>query len=205
MSITERNIALRRLRSEHAGLLLVDERLDPVRFIIDGATGDPIMPVPGDALELESVTLYAPDDTSGSVQILGSAIAIDPTRHEGADRFIAYFAKPSYPRWARLEIESLRLDAIVLDSADVRTPNPLYGPVESALCKLLNLDLVRLGRLCEREIGTAPANPLCVGVDSFGIDVRARFGIVRLEFPAMVTTPEAARAIVEDMLNRVKE
>lgn len=217
MSLADRNLALRRLRAEHQGLLQIGsggagqgrgggggDRLDPVCFVFDPATGNPVTPVHPDALAADSVTLHAPDDGSDSVQVLAAATPIDPTLHEAADRYLAYFARAPFPRWAMLEIESLRLGSIVLDASEVRLPNPLRR-AEPGLCKLLNADPARLARLCELETGTAPAAPLCVGVDFYGIDIRARFGIVRLDFPAMVTTPDAARALIDDLLRKAGE
>ena len=49
---------------------------------------------------------------------------------------------------------------------------------------------------------TIVPDALCVGVDPFGIDVKARFGIVRLEFPPgiVAATPEACAREIDRLL-----
>ena len=61
---------------------------------------------------------------------------------------------------------------------------------EGALLRELNRDKAALGAMCERMAGVRVEGACAVGVDPHGIDVRARFGIVRAEFPAELCASE---------------
>lgn len=82
-------------------------------------------------------------------------------------------------------------------------PNPLRK-AEPRLVKLINSDLASLARICRARANLDIADPLCVGVDPFGIDVRARFGIVRVEFDLEAGSPEQAEACIGTMRERCR-
>ncbi|HYF15542.1 MAG TPA: hypothetical protein VD971_10780 [Phycisphaerales bacterium] len=190
---------LRRLRQHHEGILSFGELVEPVRFVLDPASGQPVLPVPYSALGYDSVVLFAPDDGLDNpecLQVTAAPQEIDPNREEACDRHGAYFGKPAHVRWARLLVESVkRLDEVV-DGDLIRLANPLRS-AESELCRAANADPAKLAAACERMLGVKPAEPKAVGVDPWGIDVRARFGVARLEFPEPVGTKEEAVAMIE--------
>ena len=82
-------------------------------------------------------------------------------------------------------------------------PNPLRAG-EARLVKQLNTDRASLARLCKQRARLDVADPLCVGIDSFGLDVRARFGIVRIEFDLEAASLEQAEACIRSMLEKVR-
>ncbi len=192
---------LRRMRQHHEGVLRFGELVEPVLFVLDPASGQPVLPVVGHALDFESVVLFVPDDSLSNpecLQISGSPRELDPQREEACDRHGAYFGRPAHARWARLDVESVkRLDSVV-DGDSVRLANPLRRH-EGRLCKAANQHEAAIMHACERLTGVKPEHPLIVGVDPWGADVRARFGVIRLEFPSPVSTPEEGR----EQLSRV--
>ena len=54
--------ALLHLRRHADGLLAVAGRIEPVRFVIDPASGHPVLAVPPDVLDADAPTLHVPDD-----------------------------------------------------------------------------------------------------------------------------------------------
>lgn len=177
------------------GVLLHGELVTPVRFVLDARSGDPVMPVPRIALEEESLTLFIPEERDDALQVMGPPVPIDPARHDACDRHSAYFGRPDHTHWIMIDVEGGRMGDMVFDGADLDCDNPLHAD-ETALCRRLNADPVRLARLIGAPAATA------VGVDRFGAHVRARFGIARLEFPREVLTVEEAARAIDTILGR---
>lgn len=191
----------RRLRRTSSALLLVAERLDPIRFILDPASGRPVFPAHADAFSGDPLTLHVPDDTDlDALHLLGTPAEIDPRTTEAGDRWHAYHLKPPFPRMLALELDSIKTRELLIDAADASFVNPLRWS-EPSLCRLGNADPVRLARLCERCTGTLPASPLMVGMDPWGLDLRARLGVIRVEFEEPARDPEAAPDALRRMLD----
>lgn len=192
----------RRLCGTVEGLLLVGERMDPVRVVIDPRSGQPVMPVHTDVVDREEVTLFSPDDSDDSLQILGRPVELNPARAEACDRHRLFFGRPELPRWILLEMESVKRLDLIVEGAQMTGANPLREH-EGRLCTTLNERPEVLSALCRVATGTGPASPLAVGVDAFGVSVRARFGVVRLEFAREVTTAFEADAQIQGLLRTV--
>jgi hypothetical protein len=78
-----------------------------------------------------------------------------------------------------------------MDEAALTVPNAL-GAAEFRLMRMANTDRDRLARAARAIAAIDLDDAQCIGVDPDGIDVRAPFGIVRLEFPyAAADTPTA--------------
>lgn len=197
---------LRRLRSFHEGVLAFGETvgdvIEPCKFVLDPMSGEPALPVAAEALRSLNVMLYAPDDTLDNpecLQVFATCTEINPNTHEAADRWLAYHNKPTHARWAKLNIQSVkRLDEII-DGDLVRLANPLRQH-EGSLCKFTNQHQSALANACERHLHTHPENPFAVGVDPWGLDIRARFGVLRVEFSTPVSTPEEAKTAIAQLL-----
>ena len=91
-----------------------------------------------------------------------------------------YHGDPPDVQWARVEIDAARFHEMFIDGEDLQREN-LLKEEESSLCKQLNSARDSLSRACRRVAGVEVESPVLVGVDSLGLDVRARFGIVRVE------------------------
>lgn len=194
---------LRRLRAYSEGVLILpDEEVRSIRYVVCRRTGMPMASVPAIVLEAAHATLCIPDDGfdhAERLQLVGQAVEVDALRDEGADRLLAYFGKPAHTHIARLEASSLqRLDQVI-GAELVALESPLRS-AEASLCKLANAQPARVARAVERATGTLPETPLVVGVDPWGLDVRARFGVLRVEFAQLVSTPDEARAALAALL-----
>lgn len=186
---------LRRLRQHHEGVLAFGDVTETVRFVLDPASGQPVLPVLGRAFDGDTIMLFLPDDATANpecLQVTATPREIDPNREEACDRHGAYFGRPAHPRWALLEVASVKRLDEVLDGDLVRLANPLRRH-EGRLCRAVNTNADALSHACERAAGVSPQEPRMVGVDPWGADVRARFDIIRMEFSQPVSTDTEAR------------
>lgn len=193
---------LRLLRSVHQGTLGFAERALDVRFVLDGADGSLVTAADPAFVRATELALFAPAESDFVFQLLLTPALIDrPEASEAVDRWSAYHGRPPVNTWARCRIEALKTSANVWDTDLLMLGNPLRA-IEPRLVRALNSDRQRLARACKVHAVADVADPLAVGVDPFGIDVRARFGIVRLEFPeqAPIRSPELAETAISRLL-----
>lgn len=207
---------VRLLRRHAMGTLVMHERRAEVRFVVEGATGALVLPVePGFATPSAELLLMTPAENDWDLQLELIAQPIDrPESLEACDRWSAYHGKSSSSTWIRCSIDGAKsvttsddsgrgpLLARVFEGERVQMVNPL-GVGEYAVVRRVNQDAAVLARACRRAGGLDVPSPLCVGADPVGLDVKARFGIIRLEFPEGVVaeTKERALAAVEHLLH----
>lgn len=187
--------AARALRACHAGILFYDGTPEPIRLVLDNETGRPVIPVAPRVFDADEHVLHLPEEGPGSLQLLVIPEEVQPGVTPGVDRWRVYHGEAREPRWSRFAIDCARLGRAVLDGAELMQPNHL-GPLEPALLRRAGADLARLARAASTAAGRDIENPLPVGVDPLGLDVRGRFGIVRLEFadPVMPGPSASERA-----------
>jgi hypothetical protein len=184
----------------HEGVLAIGERVERTHFVIDAGSGRPVFPAPPGVFEEESITLHAPEDEPGALVVLGLAEEIDPWRDAACDRWIAYHGKARWSEWAALEIESVKNTGTVLDREEAQVPNPLH-PAEPRLMKWVNQEHAEsLRKASARSLGTLPESALLVGVDPYGMDVRGRFGVMRVEFEGIALTEADAQNLIKELL-----
>lgn len=190
----------RRLWGVTEGVLAFGELVEPASVFIDRASGMPVMPVPPAIVVAgNEIALLAPEEAADALRVVGLPVEVSPDRHEACDRHVACFGKPRHPRWAMLQVSMIkRLDQVA--GPEVLGPDPLRA-VEGALCRSLNADRAALARACREHAGVEIEQPTAVGIDRFGVLVRARFGSVRLDFDREATTPDLARLALEALLS----
>jgi hypothetical protein len=192
--------AVDHLRQNREGVLVADGLAERIRFVCDGRSGRLVFPTHPHCLASSEMVLFVPEELDeNELQLLLAPVELDPSHEEACDRWKAYHGDPQLTHWAGCEIESARFRGEVIDETPLRECNPLVA-VEPRLCKLLNSDRARLADVCGRRSGVAPREPVAVGVDPGGIDVRARFGVVRVPFDRECPTCEAASSTVESLL-----
>lgn len=201
--MTDAGPAIRALRDHRTGVLLADGLVLPVRFVIDGRTGRLVFPCGAAVLDAEELVLHVPEERDDALQLLIHAAPTDPGADGACDRWLGAFGTPDVARWASCTVESGRLGGAVIDGDVLTLVNPLCA-AEPALCRRLNADRAALTRLCTRFAGVEVPEPLCVGMDPGGVDVRARFGVVRVPFAVDAATPAQADARLSDMLAQVR-
>ncbi len=189
---------MRRLRRFFEGVLEVGGRFEPVRFVLHPATARPVFPAMPGALEGEELTLHVPEDEPGAVRIAGRPVELDPLRDEACDRWLIYFGRARWSRFCALDIDHIKSVDRVIDAADLRG-NLLQG-IETALLREVNAAPDLLASACARMAKVKPTAPRAIGVDPYGLDVRAEFGPVRIEFEGVHATGEGARRAVRALL-----
>jgi len=191
--------ALSHLRAHHTGLLFADDTTHPLRFTLD--QGRIVLPDPARITLAESLTLFVPredPDDEPELQLMLGAAELNPS-DAATDRWRVYHGDARHSRWAACLIQGARFAGEVIEHEPLAAPNPL-APVEPRLCKDLNRDRARLASLC-KPLGVEPRDPVAVGVDPEGIDIRARFGILRLPLPRPAPSPDDAQAVISAMLD----
>lgn len=194
--------ALAHFRAHREGTLIADERPIRLRYVTDPATGRLVFPADGATLAAESLVLFVPDEQpqiGNELQLMLEIEELDPG-HAACDRWRAYHGDPRLARWGLCAIEGAKFAGRVVEHEPMAAPNPLAA-AEPRLCRVLNTDRGRLCAACRRVAGVEIKEPIAVGVDPWGVDVRARFGIVRLTFIEGAGTPEAAERAVEALLS----
>lgn len=198
------------LRRHHEATVQFQERRAEVRLVYDGATGEIVLPLePGMAAAPELV-LHMPDEVTLQLQVAVRPRVIErPEAEEAVDRWQAYHGAAGSGgsagrTWVRCEIEGAKrphAPGEVYAGEALCKPNALRrGGGEFKVVKHVNTRKDGLSGLCRRCAGLEVAEALCVGVDEFGIDVRARFGIVRVEFDLEAATADQARELIDRML-----
>lgn len=189
---------LRAFRQFKNGLLQDDEVRTRVRFAIDPRTGVLVLPLTGVPVA-EALTLLVPDEMVESMQLLVEASELEASREDLCDRWRIYHGQPDSTRWFVLRPDSVKWEGRVYDGSEITQPSTLAS-VEGRLCKKANSDRARLAAMCHRLVRTAPAEPMVVGVDADGLDLRARFGIIRIEFESRATDAAQAEQMLDAML-----
>lgn len=198
MTTTDLDAALRRLHRFHQGVLDINERFERTNFVIDPATRRPVFPAGPGMLEAEELTLHIPEDEPGALHAAGTPTELDPLRDEACDRYLFYFGKPRWSRFAALTLDHLKSVDLVVDADDI-SGNPLRA-AEPALCRWANQHAQILVTLCQQRANITPTNPRLVGVDPYGLDIRAEFGPVRVEFDDLHLDEAAWRRTLEALL-----
>ena len=105
------------------------------------------------------------------------------------DRWQAYHGEPPDTQWAIVTIDAARFHEQFIEGDALCRENP-FASHEVEICKELNnqQDLVR--SICVSKTNVEIPAPFVVGVDPLGIDVRATFGIVRIQAEPLFATPQ---------------
>lgn len=193
--------ARRVLFSHRAALLVLDEIREPLHYAIDGRNGGLVTSAPRHAAESDQWLLLVPEESDDALQLLLEHAEADESVHGAAmDRHQAMHGKARWPCWRFATISSARIAESVIDPEDLPLTNPLLT-AEASLVRALNADRPALARACRGVCGRDIAEPLAVGVDSLGIDVRTTFGVVRLPFSSEVGDADAARRAIAGLTN----
>ncbi len=199
----DRFAGVRALRRHHQGTLQFYERVAQVKLVLEGASGLFTLPVePPFAIAGAEMLLWLPAESDWDIQASLIIRPIDrPESLESVDRWRAYHGDTSLSTWVRAEIDGLKTQTHVFGH-EVQQPNP-FGRAEYPLIRRANADRARLIAACKAHAATLVPDAQCVGVDPFGIDVKARFGIVRLDFPLGIhaATPEACEKQIDWLLS----
>ncbi|MFO0874013.1 MAG: hypothetical protein U0575_08595 [Phycisphaerales bacterium] len=191
--------ALRHLRGHLSGVLRFGEHVRPLKVVVapDGRLVAPVMVAMTQSFD---TVLSLPDDNDESLHV---QVTLEPFEERGpfghlADRWRMYHGEPPDVRWALMAIDAARFEEQFLDGIGLQRPNPLAGD-EARLCKAINGRRDDLRRACERTIARRLDEPVLVGVDPLGFDVRGAFEIFRLDADPPIPDGATAMRLFETM------
>jgi hypothetical protein len=194
--------AVRALRaSAEAHLSVGEDSVRRVRYIIDRRRGGIVFPLAGDLREAGEAQLLVPSEHDPVVAALLSIHAMPSAPADAEIRYEIYHGRAREPAWAIASVEALRYHGEAFDGEEIELRDALLEH-EPELCRMLNADPEALRELCARFARASVERPVAVGVDPDGIDVRARFGIVRIDFDEPVGTPGEARERIAGLAAR---
>lgn len=192
-------LARRHVRRFRCGVLRVGDSVHPCSFVIDGRDGGIITPMIEDIAGEPDMVLYVPNDGFDEMALLVSAESIETPFDEAKDRHLAYHGRAEGLYWNRCEVDSAKWGGRLYEGASILGSNPLHQ-IEPALCRRLNTDKEALAEVSELLTRVRPESPLCVGVDHLGMDVRTRVGVMRVEWPTEIKSPDQAEGILDALL-----
>jgi hypothetical protein len=189
------------LRSHTRGDLRFDGNFRPIKYVIAPEDGRLVAPVMVAMLRSVDTALLVPEDVDGALELMVTLEEFDErdSAHAAlADRWRICHGAPEDVRWALMTIDAARFQGLFIDGEAFRESNPLQAG-EAQLCRAMNNEHIDgLRRLCAERGGMSVENPVMVGLDQRGINVRAMFDIVRVRFPHEAKTiDEARRMLIE--------
>ncbi|MDP7008889.1 MAG: hypothetical protein QGI78_04885 [Phycisphaerales bacterium] len=169
------------LRGNSTATLRFGEHLHEVSYVFCN-DGTMVIPAMVAMLQPQDMVMYVPEYAEDCVEM---HVTLEQFSEEGiggvyADRWQMYHGESPDVQWARVTIDAARFHEMFVDGAGLHRENE-FANEEPAMCKQLNTNPKELIHVCKGSVGVDVASPLLVGVDPFGLDIRARFGIVRLE------------------------
>ncbi|MDP7004607.1 MAG: hypothetical protein QF718_00135 [Phycisphaerales bacterium] len=187
------------LRSNTTSTVQFGEHTCDVSYIIS-YQGKLVIPAMVAMLQPCDKIMFVPEYLNDcmEINITLNQFSEDGSGGELADRWRIYHGEPPDVQWALVDIDAARFHEKFIDGEGLCRENTLADS-EHELCKELNAkftDDVRT--ICLEETSVEVTNPVVVGVDSLGIDVRAPFGIVRIPTNESFTSADEVIAIFRD-------
>jgi len=192
--------AHRFLRGHTTADMRFAEHLRPVRFVF-APDGRLVLPVMFAMLDAADTVLFVPEYAEGCMEVQVTLERLDPDGPAGGltDRWRIYHGDPPDVHWAVADIDAARYDQWVVDGETLMRPNPLSGD-EARLCRVINQQhRDALAGLCKQVAGADVEDPLLVGVDPLGFDVRRRFDVVRVAAPQPMSSADEVDRVFEAM------
>jgi hypothetical protein len=187
--------ATRLLLGHTAGTMLVDSVPYDMLYIVDPRTGSLVLTIEDDMLSADDVVLVIPKDTFDAP--IRVSLELDTEiNEETCDRFLAYHLDQPMARWSRGHINFAKIESgDVINQDQLEVPNRLIGELPM-LCRRLNSDPKALREVCKLLTRAQVDEPIAVGIDPLGFDVRGQFGVLRVEFPSPVEHASQAEDVI---------
>ncbi len=173
------------LRSNSTCTLRFGENMQDMSYVI-APSGELVISAMVAMLQPCDTIMYVPGYGEDCMEMHVSLEQFDEHGSDGflADRWQVYHGEPPDMQWAKVHIDAARFHEMFIDGEYLQQTNELSED-EPSICKTLNqtnIDAVK--QRCLEVTSVEVHEPIVVGVDSNGIDIRATFGIVRFPFDA---------------------
>jgi hypothetical protein len=194
--------AVRAIRAAaEAHVTIGEDVVRRVKYVLDRRRGVLVFPLPADLRDEAEAQLLIPSEHDPVVAAMLTIQAVQPAPSDVEIRFEIYHGPAREAAWAIGTVEAVRYHGEAFDGEEIDLQDDLIA-AEPELCRLLNADPDALREACARFARANVERPVAVGVDPDGIDVRARFGIVRIEFDEPAGTVELARERIAGLTAR---
>ncbi len=191
------DMTLETLHANLKGFIRFDGDRIPIRVIVapDGWLVAPVMEAMLGAVE---TVLELPDDGETSLQLMVSLERMDADgEHAGlCDRWRAYHGEPDDVRWARMQIDASRYLQWFVDGEALIIANPLASD-EASLLKMINAKPRTFLKAFCTAVKVSCEDPVAVGLDPGGIDIRRAHDVARLAFPMRFMESGQVRSFIE--------
>ena len=187
------------LRGHTRADLRFDEHMRPVKYVI-APDGRPAAPVMVAMLQAMDGVLFIPEYVDDAMELQVTILQFEERGADAAvaDRWRIYHGEPDDVRWAYLKVDAARFTGMVIDGDALEKPNTLATD-EARICRELNQKTDLLRRLCEHYGTMRVEQPVMVGIDPLGIDLRARFDVVRVPSSRPMRNADEAISILTEM------
>lgn len=172
--------AIKTCLDHHDAVLLADETIHSVTYVIDGGTGELVIPCDHQAADAEELVLHVPDDGGDTANVRLLLTNLGEPDEAMQDRHMAHHGRSGEPRWIRGRVEAARTLGEVFDGDELNLANPLRS-IEQRLLRTLNADRDALRRACERSTDHEWRECIAVGVDQYGISLRSGSRVQRVD------------------------
>ncbi len=179
------------LRSNSTATVKWNEHMHDISYVINHE-GVLVIPAMVAMLQPSDIVMFVPEYCEDCIEM---HVSLQEFKEEGehaslADRWQVYHGVSPDVQWATLEIDAARFHEAFVDGEQLQRENPLFE-IEPALCKVLNENHVEhLVEICKKYTNVAVQDPVVVGVDPLGFDIRASFGIIRVPADSPFTTSD---------------
>lgn len=193
------------LLGHRAADIRFDEHFRPLKYVLN-PDGRLVAPVMVAMLHAHETVLFVPEAVDDVLELLVTLYEFDEHSADGAfaDRWRIYHGEPPDVRWAFLDIDAGKLQGAVIDGEALMQTNPLNSD-EVAICKHMNQDhRGDLHTLALHYAHVDMENPIMVGIDSLGIDIRGIFEVIRVRATEPMHCAEDARNILANMCKAVQ-
>ncbi len=190
------------LRGHTKGEFRFDEHLRPFKFVI-GPDGRLVGSVMVAMLQAVDTVLFIPTAEEGALEVQVTLMPFEESEHGRlVDRHQIYHGPPDDVQWAFLDIDAAKFEGAVIDGEAITRPNPLADQ-EARICKHMNKEHREdLQKVCVQLAEVGIEEPVMVGVDPLGFDIRGRFEVYRINAPEPMVTGADVRRVLIAMCNQ---
>ena len=184
------------LRGNTTATIKFGEHTNDVSYVVC-PNGKLVIPVMIAMLQPCDTIMYVPEYAEDCMEMHVSLRQFIDSGEDGllSDRWNVYHGDSPDVQWALVDIDAARFHEMFIDGEGLCRQNPL-ADAEHSLCKQINENKEVLRTVCHAKTNVDVTDPVVVGVDPLGLDIRAPFGIVRVPTETPFVTTDDVLAYV---------
>ncbi len=192
----------RALRSHTTATIQFGGTTENLKYIL-GPEANPIAPATRNMLTENEIILLIPDQTQIQIEAMVTPFEVSLNSAE-ADRWRIYHGEPPDRLLAIFVLEAIRYGEHVVDGEAFANQNPL-GSAEPSICLEMNKKRISdLRALTYHFANVEVVDPRLVGVDTYGFDIRANLGIIRVPALRPMLNQTTLTETLDEMLEQAR-